>query len=282
MAEIVGVFAVPHTPLLWRALETEVPEDLSAVDDNLSLFREQLAQTRAETVVIVSSDHLRQYVIGTIPAFVVGRGPMMAGTHPDEIRAFGLPSRQVVGDPEVASWLLGRHELPEAFDYAFSDELWLDHGFMVPLLYLMPELDVPVVPIHANTMALPIPGAARFASLGNHLRAAIGSAPSDKRVAVVVSGHLATEIGGPRQFTGGSPDPDFDELGVAMLASGDLDQAIETCTFERLVAAGNMTHQYLNLVTGLAAAGGVPATFAEGTPSRYGNLPFLSWLEGAP
>jgi len=281
MAEIVGVFAAPHTPLLWRALESEIPDDLQAVEQNLSLLREQIVARRPDTVVVVSSDHLRQYVIGTIPAFVIGRGPAMTGTHPDEERAFGLPRRTVEGDPELASSLLGPHQLPAAFDFAFSDEMWLDHGFMVPLLYLVPELDVPIVPIHTNTMSLPIPGAARFAELGTYLRDAIGAAPTDKRVAVVVSGHLATEIGGPKQFTGGSPDPEFDAEAVAVLASGRIDRAVEIGTFQGLVAAGNMSHQYLNLVTGAAVAGGRAATFAEGTVCRFGTLPFFSWFEGS-
>ena len=110
------------------------------------------------------------------------------------------------------------------------------------------------------------------------LMSAIESAPSTRRVAVLVSGHLATEIGGPRQFTGASPDSGFDEEAVAALASGDLDRAVALGSFDRLVAAGNMTHQYLNLVAGLAVAGGAVPTFAEGTICRYGTLPFFTWL----
>lgn len=280
-AQIVGVFAAPHTPLLWRVLQDETADDLTAIEQNLSRLRDELAATRPDTIVMVSSDHLRQYTIGTVPAFVVGRGPVLRGTFPDEERAFGIPRRDVPGDPELATWLLGKRELPETFDLAFADELWLDHGFMVPLLYLVPELDVPVVPIHTNTMSLPVPVAARFAALGSFLRTAIESAPLSKRVAVVVSGHLATEIGGPRQFTGSSPDIEFDREAVVALNSGDLDRAVDLGGFDRLVAAGNMTHQYLNLVSGLAVAGGAVPTFADGTVCRFGTLPFFSWLEGA-
>lgn len=280
-AEVVGVFAAPHTPLLWRVLQSGPGDDLLAVERNLVALREQLAAVNADTIVMVSSDHLRQFVSGTIPAFLVGRGPTMRGTFPDEVRAFGIPYREVEGDPDLARWLLGARELPDAFDFAHSDELWLDHGFMVPLLYLLPDLDVPVVPIHTNTMSLPVPGAGRFSALGTFLRAAIESAPFPKRVAVLVSGHLATEIGGPRQFSGSSPDADFDREAVAALSSGNLADAVELGSFDRLVSAGNMTHQYLNLVAGLAAAAGAAPSLAEGTVCRFGTLPFFSWTGGS-
>lgn len=280
MAELVGVFAAPHTPLLWRALESDAAEDLQRVGENLAGFRDELATIQPETIVVVSSDHLRQFVTGTVPPFVVGRSPRIRGTFPDEVRAFGLPPCEMEGDPELAAQLLGTRELPEAFDLSFSDELWLDHGFIVPLLYLVPNLDVPILPVHANTMSLPMPAASRFAALGTFLRTAIASARSARRVAVVVSGHLATEIGGPRQFTGASPDESFDEEAVAVLASGDLDRAVALGSFDRLVAAGNMTHQYLNLLVGMAVAGGTVPTFAEGTVCRYGTLPFFSWPGG--
>jgi len=140
------------------------------------------------------------------------------------------------------------------------------------------DLDIPIVPVHANANIPPIPPARRYAELGTYLAEAIAAAPSAQRMALIASGHLATEVGGPRQFLGGnSPDDDFDRDAVGWMRDGDLESAIAGCSFARLAAAGNVTAQYLNFVTALAAAGGRPATFAEGTPSRFAAGPFFSW-----
>lgn len=94
---------------------------------------------------------------------------------------------------------------------------------------------------------------------------------------VVGSGHLAFELGGPRQFLGRSPDRDFDRMAISWMSRGDLDAAVDGATFARLTSAGNETYQFLNFITCLAAAGSRPATTAAGPESRFGALPFLWW-----
>ncbi len=198
-------------------------------------------------------------------------------TFENEIRTFGLDPWEMAGDPELAGWLLGDAELAGGFDFAMSNEWVLDHSFSLPAVFMTPGLDVPIVPIHTNANIPPIPTARRYAELGGYLRRRIEAAPFDRRVAIIGSGHLATEIGGPRQFLGGgSPDQVFDDDAVGWMAEGDLDGAIAGCSFERLAAAGNVTGQFLNFVAALAAAGR-PASFAEATPSRFANGPFFWW-----
>jgi len=279
MAEIVLTAGVPHTPLLWRLLRPPIPEDLGMVASNFDRLREKLAGSRPDAIVLVASDHFRQLVTSNMPAFMIGKAQEMRGTHPNEERAFGLPFVRVPGDPELARLLLGHRELPAGFDFAYSDEPWLDHAFVVPLLYLTPQLDVPVVPVYTNTNAPPLPSARRFVELGRHLRASILGSSVRQRVAVIGTGHLAFELGGPRQFLGTSPDPEFDDQARKWMADGDVDAAVETCTFDRLLAAGNLTFQFLNFLTCMAAAGGRPATIAETTPCRFGHEPFFAWEE---
>ncbi len=277
MAEIVLTAGVPHTPLLWRLLREPIPDDLVSVASNYDRFRELLATARPDVIVLVASDHFRQLATSNMPAFMIGKAEEMRGTHPNEERAFGLPFVTVPGDPEVARVVLGHHQLPAGFDFAFSDEPWLDHAFMVPLLYLTPQLDVPVVPVYTNTNAPPIPSARRFVELGTYLRTSLLQSSLRRRVAIIGTGHLAFELGGPRQFLGTSPDPEFDGLACEWMAEGRGEEAVEACSFERLVGAGNLTFQFLNFLTCLAAAGGRPATIAEATPCRFGNEPFFAW-----
>ena len=60
------------------------------------------------------------------------------------------------------------------------------------------------------------------------------------------------------------------------MAEGDLEAAIAGCSFDRLAAAGNVTGQFLNFLTALAAADS-GASLAEGVPSRFANGPFFWW-----
>ncbi len=277
MAEIVLTAGVPHTPLLWRLLKPPIPDDLRDVAANFDRFRELLLAARPDVIVLVASDHFRQLVTSNMPAFMVGKAAEMRGTHPNEERAFGLPPVTVPGDPEVAKLLLGHFQLPAGFDFAYSDEPWLDHAFMVPLLYLTPQLDVPVVPVYTNTNAPPIPSARRFVDLGRHVRASILGASLPRRVSVIGTGHLAFELGGPRQFLGASPDPEFDRQARLWMSQGALEEAVRVCTFDRLLAAGNLTFQFLNFLTLLGVAGGRPAVIAEAPPCRFGHEPFFAW-----
>lgn len=277
MAELVGVLGVTHNPLMWSTLRDSTPSDLVEVVANFDRLRARVGELAPDVIVVVASDHFHMLMMANMPAFMIGKAAEMRAGHPNESRVFGLSPAKVPGDADLGSHLLGGRDLTPGFDFAFSDEPWLDHSFLVPLLFLTPHLDVPVVPVLTNCNAPPIPVAARFAALGTHLADRIDSFPATRRVLVVGSGHLAHELGGPRQFLGESPDPDFDEKAVSWMGRGDLDSAVASTSFHRLTEAGNESYQFLNFITCLAVAGGRPATLAEGIPTRFGNLPFFAW-----
>jgi aromatic ring-opening dioxygenase catalytic subunit (LigB family) len=277
LAELVGVVGVPHNPLLWRTMRDDMPEDLARTAENFARLRDRLTAWEPQAVVVVSSDHLRRFFHDNSPAFCIGKADRFSCTYENEMRTFGLEHWEMTGATDLAGWLLGDQELAGSLDFAMSNEWVLDHAFTIPMVYLSPDLQIPIVPIHTNTNIPPIPRAARFVELGRFLAAAIAAFPERARVAVIASGHLATEIGGPRQFLGGgSPDQEFDDAAVAWMAEGDVEGAIAGCSFDRISRAGNVTHQFLNFLVALGAGGG-PATFAEGTPSRYANAPFFLW-----
>ena len=79
------------------------------------------------------------------------------------------------------------------------------------------------MPIYTNIFAPPLPQPKRFVQLGRTIREMVESWPSDKRVAIIGTGHLSLELGGPRQFGPHGPDPEFDRKAVEWIASGDLE-----------------------------------------------------------
>lgn len=278
MADLVMAVGVPHNPLLWRTMIDPVPADLVATAGHFASFGETIRELEVDSLVVVGSDHLRQFFLDNSPAFAVGRADHYPAIYENEVRTFGLEPCQVRGDRELADAISGHHQLPAEIDFAFSNEWLLDHGFVIPLAYLTPGLDLPVVPIHTNTGLPPVPRAERFVALGHHIRRSIRESRLARRVALVTSGHLATDIGGPKQFLGGeSPDEEFDAEAVRWMAEGDLEGAVAGSSFERVMAAGNVTYQFLNIIVALAAMEGRPADFAEATPSRFAAGPFFMW-----
>jgi len=276
VAEIVAGYGIPHTPLLWRIMQEEIPEDLVEVHAGFERVTRSLADADPDVIVMVASDHFHQYSHAVMPALTVGSADVIEGTHPNEVRSFGLPEVRMPGHRALASAMIGRENLAGGFDFTFSNRPVVDHAYVVPLLYTRPELDIPVVPIHTNTNAPPLPAASRFVALGRHIAQAVGGFGPDLRVAIIASGHLAYELGTPTQFSGRSTDPTFDETAVAAMRSGDVESAARWATFERMTAAGNLSFQYLNFLT-LAAAMGRPATRAVGIECRFGAEPFFEW-----
>jgi hypothetical protein len=278
MAELVMAAATPHNPLLWRVMTDPVPDDLVGVAARFATVRDALREHRVDVLVVVGTDHIRQFHSELCPPFVVGLADRYHGTWENEVRTFGMPYCEVPGHPELARAIAGREVLPTTIDLAVSHEWRLDHGFVLPLLYLTPGMDVPVVPVNVNGVLPPLPAPERYVALGRHLRDSIRRWDSPARVGLLTSGHLATEIGGPRQFLGGgSADEAFDTDAVRWMADGDLDGAVAGCGYDRVVGAGNMTYQYVNALATLAAMDGRPAVLAEATPSRFAPSPFLLW-----
>lgn len=276
MAELVLAAATPHNPLLWRAMREPYPDDLGVVAANFGRIREAIAEAEVDALIVLGTDHVRQFFADNSPAFIVGKAASYHGTYENEVRTFGMEYAEITGHPGLAAQIAGREVLPEAIDFSVSHEWRLDHSFVLPLQYVRPELDLPIVPIHANAILPPLPSAARFAALGHHLRSAVEAWEGGRRVALLTSGHMATDVGGPRTFNG-SPDPAFDAEAVGWMRDGDLDAAIAGCRFDRIMAAGNVTYQYVNIVAALAAMQGRPAELAEATTSRFASSPFFLW-----
>lgn len=275
MSELVAVVGVQHNPLLWRTLADPRDDDLVALRDAFAATSQRLLAARPDVLVIFATDHLTQWFYDNMPTFLIGKAPTVPATFPNEEREFGIPERELHGDVDLASWLL--HDcLGRGVDFASSDEYRADHSVLVPLHFLTPAYDIPMVPIFTNCIAPPLPPAHRVFAVGQAVRASIGDCPLPRRVAVLASGHLATEVGGPRHFQG-SPDLDFDAEAVAMVRDGKLSELDRLASFERLRAAGNVSHQFLNFVAAMGVVDGRPATHATAVYSRFATSPFFEW-----
>ena len=85
---------------------------------------------------------------------------------------------------------------------------------MVPLHFLTPQLDLPIVHIHQATSIGPRPPLKRCYKLGALIREFIESRPASERVAIVGTGGLSHWIGSPRM---GEVNAEWDQALLQML-----------------------------------------------------------------
>ena len=120
------------------------------------------------------------------------------------------------------------------------------------------------MPIYTNIFAPPLPQPKRFVQLGRTIREMVESWPSDQRVAIIGTGHLSLELGGPRQFGEHGPDPEFDRKAVEWIASGDIEGCLAEVTLDSLHRPGNATHGFMDFMLMMGVAGeGVKADHVD-------------------
>jgi protocatechuate 4,5-dioxygenase beta chain len=215
-----------------------------------------------------------------MPQFLVGKAPFYDANFYNEEREFGLPKMLLTGQEDLSAHVL-RQGLDAGFDLAFSNELRIDHSITCPIITLRPRNDLPIVPIYTNIFAPPLPQPKRFVELGRTIRQLIESWPSDKRVAVIGTGHLSLELGGPRQFGPHGPDPEFDQKAVAWIAGGDIEQCLGEVSLESLHLPGNATHGFMDFMLMMGVAGeGQKADYVDTYDLYHTMEAYFTWYPG--
>ena len=280
MASVVEVVCVPHDPTLpgVAAQGTNAPEPLQRTITQFAELRARIDAARPDVLVVVSGDHFNQWFYDNMPTFLIGKAARARGPFPHEQHLFGITPYDTALEGDVARHLL-KQGFARGIDFSYSDDFLLDHGFTVPLNFLRPEQDLPVVPIFTNVMAPPVATGRRFHDLGASVREMIEAHPADLRVAIIASGHLSNSIGGPAmlRFTK-EPASEWDRRVWRQITAGDTETLIAESTYEALAAQGSGTPGFLDYLFALGAVGGVAPDHAEMIASPFG-LPagFLAW-----
>jgi protocatechuate 4,5-dioxygenase, beta chain len=284
MATVAAVIASTHHPFYYKA-STSVGSDRPPFADEwvakITAFRETLSRARPDVLVMVGSDHFHQLWLDNMPQFLIGKAPFYNANFYNEEREFGLPRMLLRGDEDLSAYLL-RQGIDAGFDLAFSNELRVDHSITCPIITLRPQADLPIVPVYTNIFAPPMPQPARFVQLGQAIRAMVEAWPSDKRVAIIGTGHLSLELGGPRQFGPHGPDPDFDRKAVEWIATSDLKSALAEVSLDSLRQPGNATHGFMDFMLMMGVAGeDVPADYVDSLDLFHTMEAYFTWYPAA-
>jgi aromatic ring-opening dioxygenase catalytic subunit (LigB family) len=231
MAEIVGIFAASHTPVMIQFPQA-IPDDHR--EEIFAAFRDvgrDIAACRPQALVILSDDHIHNFFLNNFPALCIGASDQ----YPTPVEHWLKTDRRVLpGDAQLGAYLLA-NALEHDFDPALSMELTLDHGVLTPLVIGGAPLDVPVVPILFNCVQPPLPTMGRCHRFGRWLGDALRAYPALERVAVLATGGISHDLSTPRM---GMVNERFDREFLRLIEAGDADGAVRYAT-NHVHEAGN-------------------------------------------
>jgi gallate dioxygenase len=258
MAQIVAGFGVPHTPIFPHFVKRDGPN--CEIARLFGAQKEQLAATRPDLIIMFDTDHLNTFFLDSLPIFAIGIDKSFKAPN-DEPR--DVPSYVVRSMADVAAHIRSAVVAAE-FDAGMTQNYSVDHSVTVPLHFLTPEMQVPVIPFFISGHVPPLPSAQRCHSLGQAVAGAIESWPAPLRVVIMGSGSFSLEVGGPRMAPGrsdGVPDPDWALRVVNYLKEQRIDKLIDESTQHQLLKAGNVGGELLNWIAMLGAIGNRKPTY---------------------
>ncbi len=243
MASIVTAAAITHNPRVYWSKKEPSAEDKQDILRGFNDIKSRVEQAKIDTLVVIADDHLDTFYEDNLPSFCISLAENAIGPASME-EELGIPHYSCSVDSNLANHILN-YGLRHGFDLSRTRKPDVDHAFIVPLTFVSPKMQLPIVPVFANNLVPPIPQTSRFFDLGKMLRAAIISSPKPNRVGLLASFTLSNEVGGPK---GSSRDKEFNEEAIKLMSEGRYQEIIGCFSLERLFSAGNSTPEFLNYV----------------------------------
>jgi aromatic ring-opening dioxygenase catalytic subunit (LigB family) len=269
MAEIVAAMALTHSPGLTGWFDAAPADQRALALTALGEMRIRLETARPDVLLMFSNDHLLNWPINNTPEYTVGIGDRHVGPADWYDEWLALKKYEVPGHPALARHLVNA-AARQRLALAYLRDMQFDDGISVPLHYLCPDMRIPLVPVSMNCTVPPIPTPARAYEVGVTLREIVRAFPGRDRVAVIATGGLSHEPGGPRYFW---VDEEFDLWFLDLLKRGDHAALLRECTLQRMEEAGSGgTAELLAWILVLA--------FTTGPADVLAYMPAIAWRSG--
>jgi aromatic ring-opening dioxygenase catalytic subunit (LigB family) len=266
MAEITGVFAATHTPVMVNFPDAVPAADRDAVYASFKDLGRRIADARPQAIVIAADDHLHNFFLNNLPAFCIGAADRYETPIEPWLKA---KRRWLTGNAALGAHLIGE-AYTAGFDPALSMELILDHGMLIPLELAGVPGDIPVVPLLVNCVQPPLPTMQRCLQWGRFLRNAIGSFRGVDRVCFLGTGGLSHDVGTPRM---GMINEAFDQEFLRLLREGTDEEVVRYAT-DNVNLAGNGTEEIRTWLMARGVAG------PEASFDGFFYRPLTTWYTG--
>ncbi len=148
--------------------------------------RHEIAASGADALLVIAAEHFANFFMNNMPAFCIGMADHYEGPieDPDWLR---IARTRVPGNADLSRRLIS--EVLQTVDCAYAEEWKFDHGIMVPLHFLTPAYDLPVIPANINCQGPPLTPLARAWAFGEALRRACDCVP--EQIALLGTGGIS-------------------------------------------------------------------------------------------
>jgi aromatic ring-opening dioxygenase catalytic subunit (LigB family) len=175
-----------HAPGITGRARLAEPALKDALHAELHRLGDSLRETRPDALVVVAAEHFANFFMDNMPAYAMGMADHYEGPIEDP-GWIGIARTRIPGNAALSRRLIG--EVMRSVDVAFAEEWKFDHGIMVPLHFLTPRFDVPVIPANINCQGPPLTPLPRAWAFGEALRRACDAVP--ERIALVGTGGIS-------------------------------------------------------------------------------------------
>src|SRR5512142_2961639 len=225
MGKIVLGLAAPHNPNITARPDSMSDDEKERVLGAFDHLRKSIEETSPDCLLILTTDHMTNFFYHNNPLFCLGIGDTCEGPAPKELPRLGVRRAALKVDTAMAKGLL-HYGIDNEIDFSYSEEMILDHAYMVPLNFITPKMDLPIVPLHIGSLLPPCPTARRCYKIGKQIADFVAQHYNGK-VAVLASGSLFSDVGGPSM---GSVDTPFDMEFLGLAKEGMADEFAKRVT----------------------------------------------------
>ncbi len=176
-----------HAPGITGRAHLADPAVKDALHAEMYRLGESMRATKPDALILIGAEHFANFFMNNMPAYAMGMADHYEGPIEDP-KWLGIEKVRIPGNAELSERVI-RATMQEA-DVAYAEEWKFDHGLMVPLHFLTPRYDLPVIPVNINCQGPPLTPLTRAWAFGAALRQACDSVP--ERIALVAHRrHLA-------------------------------------------------------------------------------------------
>ena len=175
-----------HAPGIVGRADQADPLAKQRLDAAFRDLRLQLEASQPDALIVVAAEHFANFFMNNMPSFAMGLADYYEG--PIEIPEWlGIDKTRIPGSRSLSERLISK--VMERSDVSYAEEWKFDHGIMVPLHFLTPQYELPIVPANINCQGPPLAPLHRAWEFGQALREAADSVP--ERVALIGTGGIS-------------------------------------------------------------------------------------------
>jgi aromatic ring-opening dioxygenase catalytic subunit (LigB family) len=175
-----------HAPGITGRAEMAAPELREPLYAAFGEMQQQLAAARPDALIIIAAEHFANFFMNNMPSFAIGMSDQYEGPIEDP-SWLKIARTSIPGNAPLSRLLI--QQIMQTVDVAYAEEWKFDHGIMVPLHFLTPRFDIPVIPVNINCQGPPLAPLHRAWAFGEAIRRAADSVP--QRIALVGTGGIS-------------------------------------------------------------------------------------------